>query len=84
VPIAFFEEYVKIGNTMKTVPPSRPIYVYVPPNQYALMNGLPVNAQILMFIMDTYRSEEQARRNIHYVTAMPAEVPPGALVVTLQ
>jgi 4-amino-4-deoxy-L-arabinose transferase-like glycosyltransferase len=82
--LAFFNEDVKIGNTLNKVQPSRPIIVYVAPtHRYETVQGIPMNAQTLMFVTGTFTNENQRARNIRYVTSLPQDIPSGAVVVSL-
>ncbi len=79
----FFELDVRIGTILNRVPMGRSIYVYVTPHRLANVDGIPVNAQTLMFITDTYTREKQHQKNIRYSMAPPVDVSPDTLVVKL-
>lgn len=84
VGLAFFKDDVRIGEVLNTMPHSRPVYVYVAPtHNYETVHDIPINAQTLMFITDTYTSEKQRARKIRYATAMPDKIPPDTVVVSL-
>ena len=50
-----------------------------PTHNYETVHGIPMNAQTLMFITDTYTVEKQRARNIHYTTVVPNEIPRDAV-----
>jgi 4-amino-4-deoxy-L-arabinose transferase-like glycosyltransferase len=81
VPEAFDSDYVSIGRELNALPASIPKYVVVEATG-VLVQGIPMPAQTVMFITDTYSPDQQAAKNIHYV--LPSEIniiPAGAVVV---
>ncbi|MBU6501119.1 MAG: glycosyltransferase family 39 protein [Patescibacteria group bacterium] len=77
---AFNNDYVQIGRKINALPTSTPKYVVVEANG-VLVNGIPMPAQTVMFITDTYSSENQNLKNIKYI--LPNEetsIPAGASV----
>ena len=80
VPAAFNADDLVIARELNALPPQVPKYVVVEEPGYAA-RGIPVSAQTVMFVTDTFRSEEQAAKNIHYL--LPGEeknIPAGASV----
>jgi 4-amino-4-deoxy-L-arabinose transferase-like glycosyltransferase len=80
VPYAFNAEYVDIGRRVRALPDATPKYVIVAAGG-VLVNGIPVPAQTVMFMTDTYSPERQREHNVHYV--VPGDgmaIPPGAQV----
>jgi 4-amino-4-deoxy-L-arabinose transferase-like glycosyltransferase len=78
---AFAADYVKIGEELNSVPKETPKYVVVKAGG-VLVNGIPMPAQTVMFITDTFTTEKQRDKNIHYV--LPGiKIPPGAYTAVL-
>lgn len=76
---AFNANYAEIGKQINALPPEIPKYVIVQAGG-VLANGIPIPAQTVMFITDSYAQKYQELKNIHYV--LPAEeknIPVGAL-----
>ena len=63
---AFAADYVKIGRELKNLPKELPKYVVVEASGIDV-RGIPMPAQTVMFITDTFTSEKQQEKNIHYV-----------------
>ena len=67
VPAYFNENYVEIGRTLNEMPVTIKKYVIV--NSWGiLVNGIPMPAQTVMFITDTFTPEKQKVKNIFYLT----------------
>ena len=67
VAMAFNQNYVDIGNRLNTIPQKTKKYVLV--NVWGVpVNGIPMPAQTVMFITDTYTPEKQKAKNIYYLT----------------
>jgi len=84
VPEAFNADYLAIGRELNALPPATPKYVVVDASG-VLVRGIPMPAQTVMFITDTFEPEDQAAKNIHYV--LPNEessIPAGATVFHLR
>jgi 4-amino-4-deoxy-L-arabinose transferase-like glycosyltransferase len=84
VPEAFNADYVAIGRELNALPAATPQYVVVDATG-VMVRGIPMPAQTVMFITDTFEPEEQAAKNIHYV--LPGDetgIPDGAIVVHLR
>lgn len=81
---AFSQNYVEIGKQLNTLPKELPKYVVVKANG-VLVNGIPMPAQTVMFITDTYTAEKQKDKNIFYILPSPTEqIPDGSYVVVLE
>ncbi len=63
---AFSNDYVELGRKLNELPASMPTYVIVKVGG-VLVNGIPVPAQTVMFITDTYSIENQKAKNIYYI-----------------
>jgi 4-amino-4-deoxy-L-arabinose transferase-like glycosyltransferase len=84
VPEAFNADYLAIGRELNALPAATPKYVVVDATG-VIVRGIPMPAQTVMFITDTFDPEEQAAKNIHYV--LPGEengIPAGATVFHLR
>lgn len=79
---AFSAEYVEIGRRLNALPSKLPKYVIV--EAYGVdVRGIPMPAQTVMFITDTFLSEKQKEKNIYYVTETTS-VPQGSYSVTIR
>ena len=75
---AFAADYVALGRKLNSLPISMPKYVVVQAGGVTV-NGIPMPAQTVMFITNTYAPESQRAKNIYYV--LPNEeknIPAGA------
>jgi 4-amino-4-deoxy-L-arabinose transferase-like glycosyltransferase len=84
VPEAFNADYVAIGRELNALPAATPKYVVVDATG-VIVRGIPMPAQTVVFITDTFEPEEQAAKNIHYV--LPNEessIPAGAAIFHLR
>lgn len=63
----FNKNYVEIGKRLNQMPPARRKYVLVNAPG-VLVNGIPMPAQTVMYVTDTYTKEKQAIKNIYYLT----------------
>ncbi|MFA5084100.1 MAG: glycosyltransferase family 39 protein [Candidatus Paceibacterota bacterium] len=63
---AFSADYMAIGRQLNALPKETPKYVIVKASG-ALVNGIPMPAQTVMFITDTFSPEKQKEKNIFYV-----------------
>ncbi len=79
---AFNQDYLDVGHILNRVPASTPKYVVVEAGG-TLVNGIPMPTQTVMFLTDTFTPEEQAAKNMHYVTSS-GDVPPGFLKLYLR
>lgn len=67
VAMAFNQNYVDIGNRLNAMPQKTKKYVLVNAGG-VLVNGIPMPAQTVMFVTDTYTPEKQKAKNIYYLT----------------
>jgi 4-amino-4-deoxy-L-arabinose transferase-like glycosyltransferase len=80
LPDAFNADYVSLGRELNALPSSTPKYVVIEAPGF-LSRGIPVPAQTVMFITDSFSADAQAAKNIHYLLpADQASIPPGASV----
>lgn len=63
---AFNENYVRIGEFLNTTQPEIPKYVIVNTDG-VLVRGIPMPAQTVMFITNTFTTQNQRHKNIHYI-----------------
>lgn len=63
---AFNADYAEIGHTILNLPASAPKYVVVEAPG-VLVRGIPMPAQTVMFITDTFLPQNQTAKNVHYV-----------------
>lgn len=63
---AFNQNYVDIANRINSLPKSMKKYVLVNTSGVAV-NGVPVPAQTVMFLTDSYTAEKQKSKNIFYL-----------------
>jgi 4-amino-4-deoxy-L-arabinose transferase-like glycosyltransferase len=63
---AFSADYVEIGRAILNLPASTPKYVVVEAPG-VLVRGIPMPAQTVMFITDTFLPQNQIAKNVHYV-----------------
>lgn len=73
---AFNANYVEVGERLNSLPAETPKYILVKAGG-VLVKGLPMPTQTVMFITDTYLSEQQKEKNIYYVTDA-SQIPEGA------
>ena len=77
---AFAQNYVDVGRALNALAPSAPKYVMVDAGG-VLVRGIPMPAQTVMFITDTFLPEQQREKNIHYVLPGDAtQIPKDAYV----
>jgi hypothetical protein len=67
---AFNADYVAIGRQINALPVEVPKYVVVQANGVPV-NSIPMPAETVMFITDTYNQAGQTAKNVHYV--LPGE-----------
>lgn len=63
---AFSQDYVEMGEMLNSLPKNIIKYVVVEANR-ALVRGIPMPAQTVMFITDTFTVKKQVEKNIHYI-----------------
>lgn len=92
---AFSSDYVQLGRRLNDLPKELPKYVIVEaggvavPIKSPFYNGatmnIPMPAQTIMFITDTFTAEKQKEKNIYYITPnYPIEIPQNAYIFTLK
>ena len=64
----FNQNYVDIAKNLLALPTSRIKYVLVNRDTGVSVNGIPVTAQTIMYLTDTYTPEKQRAKNIYYLT----------------
>lgn len=79
VPGAFSADYVAIGREINALPTSAPKYVVVEAGGVPV-RGLPTPIETTMFITDSFTTENQIAKNIHYllpdqIKTIPAGTP---------
>ncbi|RJQ29261.1 hypothetical protein C4571_01845 [Candidatus Parcubacteria bacterium] len=82
-PGAFSADYVELGKTINALPRNTPKYVVVRSGG-TLVRGIPMPAQTVMYITNTYGEAERKEKNVHYL--LPDEedqIPRGSLVFYL-
>ena len=81
---AFRQGYVKIGEELNSLPLAAPKYVIVKAEGVEV-RGIPMPAQTVMFITDTFTAAKQRKKNIHYILPDQTNIiPEGSYVVTLK
>ena len=63
---AFNADYVAFGQALNQLPPDIPKYVIVEAGGVPV-NGIPMPAQTVMFITDTFAPENRRAKNIYYI-----------------
>ncbi len=79
---AFTQKYVAIANKLKKVPQTIPKYIVVIPGGVNV-KGIPMSAQTVMFLTDTYTVEKQKNKNFHYILPNEVEQIPNGSYVTV-
>ena len=81
---AFNADYVTIGEQLNALPQNVPKYVIVQAGG-VLARGIPMPAQTVMYITNTFTQKAQQEKNIHYVLPENAgNIPAGSYVVTIR
>jgi hypothetical protein len=81
---AFSADYVQVGRELNSLPKEMPKYVVVQASGVDV-RGIPMPAQTVMYITDTFLPEKQKERNIFYVLPNQiSEIPANSYVVTLK
>lgn len=81
---AFSANYVEIGRQLNALPKETPKYVIVKA-QGALVRGIPMPAQTVMFITDTFTPEKQKEKNIFYLLPEQTnQIPENGYVIILE
>lgn len=81
---AFAQNYAEIGRQLNALPKELPKYVVVKASGI-VVRGIPMPAQTIMFITDTFLPEKQKEKNIYYVLPENIQkIPPNSYVVNLE
>ena len=64
---AFAQNYASLGELLNSMPRNQKLYVLVNEGG-VLVNGIPMPAQTVMFITDTFTAAKQKSKNIYYLT----------------
>jgi len=81
---AFSADYVWIAKGLNNLPKELPKYVIIEASGVDV-RGIPMPAQTVMFITDTFTPEKQKEKNIHYVLPNKiSQIPKESYVVTLK
>ena len=81
---AFSANYVQIGRELNALPKELPKYVVVEAGGVDV-RGIPMPAQTVMFITDTFTPEKQKEKNIYYVLPEQAsQIPENSYTVILK
>ncbi len=81
---AFTRDFVKTARMMNELPKPTPKYVVVE-GTGTDVRGIPMSAQTVMFLTDSFTAKEREEKNIHYL--LPDErgqIPDGAAVFTIR
>ncbi|HTY39696.1 MAG TPA: glycosyltransferase family 39 protein [Candidatus Paceibacterota bacterium] len=83
-PGAFAADYVTIGHAIRALPTSTLKYVVVEAGGVDV-RGIPMPAQTVMYITDSFTPEKQAEKNIYYVLPKDENrIPAGAVIFRLK
>ena len=63
---SFTGEYARVGNELDALPDQLPKYVIVEAGGVDV-RGIPMPAQTVMFLTDTFTPDKQEKRNLHYL-----------------
>ncbi len=81
---AFSADYVAIGRELNALPKEMPKYVVVQAGGVDV-RGIPMPAQTVMYITNTFLPEKQKEKNIYYILPNQiSEIPPDSYVATLK
>ncbi len=81
---AFSANYVQIGRELNSMPKETPKYVIVEAGGTDV-RGIPMPAQTVMFITDTFTPEKQKEKNIFYVLPKQiGEIPKNSYKIFLK
>ncbi|MEK9168588.1 MAG: glycosyltransferase family 39 protein [Patescibacteria group bacterium] len=80
---AFSANYVQIGRELNSLPKETPKYVIVEAGG-TNVRGIPMPAQTVMFITDTFTPKKQKGKNIYYVLPKQIkEIPKNSFILTI-
>lgn len=75
---AFTQNYVDLGREINSLPAETPKYVIVQARGTEV-RGIPMPAQTVMYITDSFTPQKQQQKNIHYILpGHEGEIPTGA------
>lgn len=83
---AFTENYTNIAKELNSIPKTTPKVVVVEAGG-VLVRGIPMPAQTVMFLTDSFTKAGQARNNISYLTGdefKTSQIPKSSFVVTIR
>jgi len=81
---AFTKNYVNDAEALNSLPQTLPKYVVVSAGGMPV-NGIPMPAETVMYLTDTYTPAEQTAKNVHYILPSATNtIPAGAFVIDLQ
>ncbi|MEK7077008.1 MAG: hypothetical protein AAB967_02135, partial [Patescibacteria group bacterium] len=81
---AFSANYVAIGKEINTLPRETPKYVIVEASG-TNVRGIPMPAQTVMFITDSFREESRRQKNIRYILPEESQkIPAGSSVFVIR
>jgi hypothetical protein len=81
---AFNQNYVALGRELNSLPKEMPKYIVVEASGVDV-RGIPMPAQTVMFITDTFTPEKQEERNLFYVLPKDAnKIPKNSYIVLLK
>ncbi len=81
---AFAADYAQIGRELRNLPKELPKYVIIEANGVDV-RGIPMPAQTVMFLTDTFTPEKQKEKNLFYVLPKDTnKIPKNAYVVVLK
>ena len=81
---AFNADYVQISRDLNNLPKELPKYVVVEASGIDV-RGIPMPAQTIMFITDTFSPEKQKEKNIFYILpSQMNQIPEGSYLITLK
>ncbi|MBI5220863.1 MAG: hypothetical protein HY978_03460 [Candidatus Liptonbacteria bacterium] len=81
---SFAANYVQIAKEINRLPETAPKYVVADPG-WIYVRGVPMAAQTVMFLTETFTATEQHERNTTYLlSGQEDQIPPGAAVFKIQ
>jgi hypothetical protein len=83
-PHAFAADYTAIGRRIRALPRETPKIVVVNAGGVPV-RGIPMPAQTVMYLTDTFRPEKQREKNVYYLLpGQESNLPPGSAVFHLR
>jgi len=83
----FNQNYVDVASRLLALPQSKVKYVLVNRDTGVQVNGIPVTAQTVMYLTDTWTTEKQRLKNIFYLTEdqyRRRQYLPNAIIIPLE